>query len=161
MAIERRELGAGLLGGVIGAVVLGIVLIAGGSALGSFGGVIGSTSVGAGSAVLLGSSLLFGAAFAAVVTRLVDRYISVVLGITTRSETAKGLVLPLTRRFGMGRVVTTAMGALYGLLLGVAVGWLVVPLGSPAVDPLDPVWLVGYLCFGLALGGTYGLVVMD
>lgn len=161
MAIERRELGAGLVGGLVGAVVLAVVLTVGGSSLAGVGEAIGSPSFGIGSGVLLGTSLLFGAAFAAVVTRFVDRYISVVLGITSRSELAKGVVLPLTQRFGMGRVVTTAMGLLYGLVLGIAVGWVILPIRTQAVGVFDPVWLLGYLCFGLVLGGTYGLIVME
>lgn len=161
MAIERGELAAGLLGGALGAVVLGLVLQIGRSAVPAVGGLIGSRSLNAGSVVLLGTGLVFGVAYAGVVTRYVDRYISAVLGITTRSDTAKGLLLPLTRRFGMGLVVTTAMGLLYGLTLGVAVGWIVVPTFSPAVGFLDPVWLLGFLLFGLVLGGTYGAIVMD
>ncbi len=161
MAIERRELVAGLVGGLVGGLVLAVVLTLGSSSLAAVGEAIGSASPGVGVVVLLGSSLLFGAAFAAVVTRFVDRYISAVLGITSRSELAKGVVLPLTQRFGMGRVVTTAMGLLYGLVLGIAVGWVILPMRTQAVGALDPVWFLGYLGFGLALGGTYGLIVME
>ena len=68
--------------------------------------------------------------------------------------------MPLTRRFGMALVVTTAMGLLYGLVVGIGFGGVVVPAITSNVAFVDPVVVVGYVLFGVVLGGTYGKLVM-
>ncbi len=111
---------------------------------------------------LLFLSAILGVVFAGIVTRYIDGYIASVLQLTTRSEAAKNLVLPLTARFGMALVVTTAMGLVYGLAVGFGVGVLLVPMLAPVVvfPYLDGSLLVGFVLFGLILGGSYGELVM-
>lgn len=161
MAIERREVGASLVGGALGGVVLVVVVaVAAPSTLRGMGAVVGAPSLATGAGVVLGTSLVFGLAFVGVVTRYTDRYVSTVLGITTRSTTAKDLVMPLTRRFGMALVVTTAMGLLYGLVLGVVVGGIVGSTLATTVGVLNPAVVLGSVLYGVVLGGTYGKLVM-
>ncbi len=161
MSVDRNEVGASLIGGALGGVGLVAVLaVAARSTLRGVGAVIGTPSIATGTGVVLATSLVFGVGYAGVVTRYTDRYVAIVLGLTTRSTTAKNLVLPLTRRFGMALVVTTAMGFLYGLVLGILAGAVVVPVVTTAGGFLAPGLVIGCVVYGVVLGGTYGNLVM-
>jgi len=161
MALDRSEIGAALIGGALGGLVVGLVaLVAANPKLRAMGEVVGSPTIAAGIVVLAGTSIVFGLVYAGLVTAYVDQDVSTVLGITTRSDTAKDLVMPLTRRFGMALVVTTAMGLLYGLAVGIVFGGLVLPALSTTLRLLDPVVVAGYVLYGVVLGGTYGKLVM-
>jgi hypothetical protein len=164
MSPDTEELRAAIVGSLFGGIVLGIVVQFTTPMLPAMGRVymLDSPSLVGGWVALLFLCAIFGVLFAAIVTRYIDDYIGTVLALTTRSEVAKKSVLPLTNRFGMALVVTTAMGLIYGLVVGIGLGTLLVPLLAPVVlfPYLDGSLLVGFILFGLILGGTYGELVM-
>lgn len=164
MSPDTEELRAAVVGALFGGIVLGVVAQFTTPMLPAMGRVymVDSPSLVGGWVALLFLCAILGVLFAGIVTRYVDDYIASVLQLTTRSEAAKNLVLPLTDRFGMALVVTTAMGLVYGLVVGFGLGALLVPMLAPVVvfPYVDGSLLAGFVLFGLILGGTYGELVM-
>lgn len=164
MTPDTREIRASILGGIGGGIVLGAILQLTTPLLPAMAAVyqVPSPTLVVGWTAHLFTSVIFGVIFAGIVTRYIDQYINTVLMLTTRSETAKNLILPLTDRLGMALVVTTAMGLIYGLVLGIGFGVLLVPLIAAVgqVPLLDGTVLAGYAVFGVIVGGTYGKLVM-
>lgn len=164
MSPDSEELKAAVVGSLFGAIVLGIVAQLTTPILPAVGRMyMADTSALVGGWVaLLFLCVVLGVLFAGIVTRYIDGYIQTVLALTTRSDIAKRSVLPLTNRFGMALVVTTAMGLIYGLVVGIGMGVVFVPLVTSVVlfPYLDGTLLVGFVLFGLILGGTYGELVM-
>lgn len=164
MAPDTEELKAAIAGALFGGIVLGIVAQFTTPILPAVGRMymIDSSSIVGGWVVLLFVCLLLGVLFAGIVTKYIDGYIETVLVLTTRSDLAKKSVLPLTNRFGMALVVTTAMGLIYGLIVGIGLGVVLLSfLTSVALFPhLGGSLLVGFILFGVILGGTYGELVM-
>lgn len=164
MAPDWTEIRASLLGGLLGGIVLGLVLQYTTPLLLAMTELyfVDKPTLATGWVATIFVALTFGVVFASIVTRYVDDYISTVLMLTTRSEAAKNAIVPLTDRFGMALVVTSAMGLIYGLTVGIGIGWFLVPSLTPlALVPfLDGSTLLGFALFGLALGGTYGELVM-
>jgi hypothetical protein len=164
MSPDTEELRAAVVGSLFGGIVLGVVVQLTTPMMPAMGRVymVDQPSLVGGWVALLFLSAIFGVIYAWIDTRYIDGYIRSVLQLTTRSETAKNLVLPLTDRFGMALVVTTAMGLIYGLVVGFGLGVLLVPLLAPVIlfPYLDGSLLVGFILFGLILGGTYGELVM-
>jgi len=164
MSPDTEELRAAVVGALFGGITLGVVIQFTTPMMPAMGRVymVDQPSLVGGWVALLFLSVILGVLFAAIVTRYIDDYISTVLSLTTRSEAAKNMVMPLTNRFGMALVVTTAMGLVYGLVVGFGLGALVVPMLAPVVvvPYLDGSLLVGFVLFGVILGGTYGELVM-
>lgn len=159
----RKEIETAALGGLVGGIVSGIVLQFGSVTLQRLAGVVGfDQTIGNGWGTFLIFAIILGIAFAGVVTQLVDRYVAFVVSLTSRSDLVRGAVMPLTNRFGMRVVVTAAMGLIYGLLLGVVLVGIVIPLRVAAVPlpNLAAVGMLGFVVYGLVLGITYGVKVV-
>lgn len=155
----RKELETGLLGGIVGGLISSVVLLAGSDTVEGVAGVFGfAPTLGNGWGTYLLLSIGLGVAYAVVVTQLVDRYVAFVVSLTSRSDLARRTVMPLTNRFGMRVVVTTAMGLLYGLSLGVLFTAILIPLrvDSVAFSQVDGVGVLGFVVYGILLGVTYG-----
>ncbi len=152
------------MGALFGGITLGVVIQFTTPMMPAMGRVymVDQPSLVGGWVALLFLCVILGILFAAIVTRYIDDYISTVLSLTTRSEAAKNMVMPLTNRFGMALVVTTAMGLVYGLVVGFGLGAVIVPMLAPVVvvPYLDGSALAGFALFGVILGGTYGELVM-
>jgi large-conductance mechanosensitive channel len=164
MSPDTEELRAAVVGALFGGITLGVVIQFTTPMMPAMGRVymVDQPSLVGGWVALLFLSVILGILFAAIVTRYIDDYIATVLSLTTRSEAAKNMVMPLTNRFGMALVVTTAMGLVYGLVVGFGLGAVIVPMLAPVVvvPYLDGSLLVGFVLFGVILGGTYGELVM-
>ncbi|WP_254824563.1 hypothetical protein [Haloglomus halophilum] len=164
MSPDTEELRAAVVGALFGGITLGVVIQFTTPMMPAMGRVymVDQPSLVGGWVALLFLSVILGILFAAIVTRYIDDYISTVLSLTTRSEAAKNMVMPLTNRFGMALVVTTAMGLVYGLVVGFGLGAVIVPMLAPVVvvPYLDGSLLAGFVLFGVILGGTYGELVM-
>lgn len=164
MSPDTEELRAAVVGALFGGITLGVVIQFTTPMMSAMGRVymVDQPSLVGGWVALLFLSVILGVLFAAIVTRYIDDYIATVLSLTTRSDAAKNMVMPLTNRFGMALVVTTAMGLVYGLVVGFGLGAVVVPMLAPVVvvPYLDGSLLAGFVLFGLILGGTYGELVM-
>jgi hypothetical protein len=155
----RKEIETGAVAGLLGGLVSSVLLVVGSGTVERLAGVFGFVQTvgnGWGTYVLL--SVVLGLAFALVVTQLVDRYVAFVVSLTSRSDLARRMVMPLTNRFGMRVVVTTAMGLLYGLIMGVVFLGVLIPLrvNSVALLQVDGVGLLGFVVYGILLGITYG-----
>jgi len=164
MSPDTEELRAAVVGALFGGITLGVVIQFTTPMMPAMGRVymVDQPSLVGGWVALLFLSVILGILFAAIVTRYIDDYIATVLSLTTRSEAAKNMVMPLTNRFGMALVVTTAMGLVYGLVVGFGLGAVIVPMLAPVVvvPYLDGSLLAGFVLFGVILGGTYGELVM-
>lgn len=164
MTPDTEEIRASIIGGIGGGIVLGVVLQFTTPLLPAMATVyqVSAPTLVVGWIAHLFNSVIFGVVFAGLVTRYIDQYISTVLMLTTRSEAAKNVLMPLTDSLGMALVVTIAMGLIYGLAVGLGFGVLLVPLfAAVAQFPfLDGTLLLGYALFGVTLGGTYGKLVM-
>ena len=155
----RKELETGVVGGLLGGLLSSVVLIVGSNTLERVAGVFGfAETIGNGFGTYVLLSLVLGLGFALVVTQLVDRYVAFVVSLTSRSDVARRTVMPLTNRFGMRVVVTTAMGLLYGLVVGVLFQAVLIPLRvrQVALLQVEAVGLLGFVIFGIVLGITYG-----
>lgn len=164
MSPDSTELRGAAVGGLFGGVLLGIVLQFSTPVIYTIPKVylVSTPSLVAGWVGLLFLAVIFGLIYASFVTKYVDQYIDTVLMLTTRSDAAKNLVMPLTNRFGMALVVTMAMGLIYGLVVGIGLGTIVLPsLSQILLFPyVDGTMLAGFALYGLVLGGTYGELVM-
>lgn len=163
MVINRDDLSASFLSGLLGGIVLGLLLHFTSDFILALGNLLGQPSLIKGWAILLLTSVVFGAGYAILQNKLVDRFISIVLGLTSRSSAIKDLVMPLTDRFGLALVVTTAMGIVYGLAIGLGFGGIIVPALPSTFDLqyLNPMVILGYLLFGAVLGIIYGKLVVE
>jgi hypothetical protein len=148
------EIRDSFVAGLAGGVVLAIVLYTAGSheVISAASGLTTTAFIGS----ILVITPLLGFVFGAVVSKSVNRYIDVVLTLTTSSEAAKNLIKPLTDRFGMAAVTIVGMGLLYGVIIGV-LAFLVVPLvGGQDFPFVNWSMLGGMALYGLVLGGIYG-----
>lgn len=155
----QRELETGLLGGLVAGVFSSAVLLVGSETVEHVAGVFGmAPTVGNGWGTYVVLAVVLGIAYALVVTQLVDRYVAFVVSLTSRSDLAREVVMPLTNRFGMRVVVTTALGLLFGLLVGLVFTGVLIPLqiGSVGFLQVDAVGLFGFAVYGIVLGITYG-----
>lgn len=158
----RNELETGALGGLIGGIAAGVVLQVSSITIQQIAGVVGfEQTLGNGWGTFLIFGVLCGVAYAGVVTQLVDRYVAFVVSLTSQSDLIRSAVMPLTNRFGMRVVVTSAMGLIYGMVLGILVVVFLIPLrlGYVSFPHLDVVSILGFMLFGLVLGITYGTKV--
>lgn len=155
----RKELETGLLGGLVGSIVSSVVLLMGAETVEQVAGVFGfAPTVGNGWGTYVLLTVGLGVVFAVVVTQLIDRYVAFVVSLTSRSDLVRRAVMPLTNRFGMRVVVTTAMGLLYGLSIGVLFTSVLIPLrvSSVVFFQVEGVGLLGFVVYGVLLGITYG-----
>lgn len=155
----RKELETGLLGGIVGGLISSVVLLIGSDTIEGVAGVFGfAATVGNGWGTYVLLSIGLGFVYAVVVTQLIDRYVAFVVSLTSRSDLGRRLVMPLTNRFGMRVVVTTAMGLLYGLSVGVLFTVVLIPLrvASKGFLQIDGIGLLGFVIYGVLLGITYG-----
>lgn len=151
----KGEIRDSLMAGLAGGVVLSIVLYVAGTieVVTSAAGVTTSLTV----IGILVLSPLLGFLFGAVVSKSVNRYIQIVLKLTTSSDVAKNLVKPLTDRYGMAAVTIIGMGMIYGVLIGVIAIFVIPAIGNGLPVPyVDGMIFVGTVLFGLILGGIYG-----
>lgn len=158
-APTRKEIETGAIAGVLGGLVSSLVLVIGSNTVERIASVFGfAETIGNGWGTYMILSIVLGLGFALVVTQLVDRYVAFVVSLTSRSDLARQMVMPLTNRFGMRVVVTTAMGLLYGLIVGILFQAVLIPLrvGSVAFLQVEPVGLLGFVIYGILLGITYG-----
>jgi uncharacterized protein YacL len=91
--------------------------------------------------------------YAAVTELTTDWYLTSIMTVTRRSQTAANLLQPLLERFGITVVLTGATGLQFGLII-----WLVVlvPLVAASAAVSVPVAGVAGVAYGLALGVVYG-----
>ena len=160
----RNELRTAVLGGLIGGIVSSILLLIASRTVEAIAVVFGFRgTVGNGWGTYMLLALVFGFAFALVVTQLVDQYVALVVSLTSRYESVRKAVMPLTNRFGMRVVVTTAMGLIYGLALGVVFVVILIPLQVMSISlfQADPVGIIGFVLYGVILGVTYGTQVVN
>jgi hypothetical protein len=143
MDVERREWQAGVAGGLFGGALMGILLSVMmtpviENAIPALWGLSGGL---AGWIIHMANSAILGVAFAALAKAL-PKYSS-----------------------SVGR--STALGAVYGIVLWVVLAALVMPVwlgavgfaGAPALPNFNPMSLVGHLVYGIALGAAYPLVL--
>jgi hypothetical protein len=123
----RDSFVAGLAGGVVLSIVLYVV-----GTLEVITSASGMTMIAFIGSILVITPLL-GFVFGAFVSKSVNRYIDIVLKLTTSSDVAKNLVKPLTDRFGMAAVTIVGMGLLYGIVIGV-LAFVVVPIAGGGLE---------------------------
>lgn len=151
----KGEIRDSLMAGLVGGVVLSLVLYVAGTieVVTSAAGMTTSLTV----AGILVLSPLLGFLFGAVVSKSVNRYIDIVLKLTTSSNLVKNLVKPLTDRYGMAAVTIIGMGMIYGIIIGVVAIFVIPAIGDGLPVPyVDGMIFVGTVLFGLILGGIYG-----
>jgi hypothetical protein len=137
---NNRRWIAGIGGGLVGGVVMGLLLHFGMGAMPVIASLYGQSSVAVGWVAHLFHSAVFGLIFVALVTRT---------GLRTYARTTGW---------------TTGLGGVYGVVLGVLTGAFVLPLWVNAVSGAGlPVPLfatpafVGHVLFGLLLGAIYAV----
>lgn len=135
---NNRRWIAGIGGGLVGGVVMGLLLHFGMGAMPVIASLYGQSSVAVGWVAHLFHSAVFGLIFVALITRT---------GLRTYARTT---------------VWTASLGTVYGVLLGIITGALVLPVWLNAVSGAGmPVpffatpSFVGHVLFGLLLGAVY------
>jgi ABC-type Co2+ transport system permease subunit len=143
MEVTNREWQAGVLGGLVGGALMGLILSFWmtpviENAIPALWGLSGGI---AGWGIHMANSAILGVVFAAIAKAL-PQYSSTV-----------------------GQ--STALGAVYGVVLWVVLAALVMPVwlsavgfaGAPAFPNFNPMSLVVHLVYGIALGATYPLIL--
>lgn len=142
MGVEGREWQAGVVGGLFGGALMGVLLSVLmtpviENAIPALWGLSGGF---AGWIIHMSNAAILGVGFAAI-AKARPKYAS-----------------------SVGQ--STALGAIYGVVLWVVLAALVMPVwlgavgfaGAPALPNFDPMSLVGHLVYGIALGATYPLI---
>jgi hypothetical protein len=163
--LSRDEVLGGVLGGLTGGVIAGLLLQVGAvdglRAQATMYGFEASTAPGWG--VHLAHSALLGFVYAGVMNVATDWYLTRVLSVTRRSETAASVVRPLMGRLGIAVVVAGATGLQFGLVVWLVLSVVLVPLAAGdaggTVPQVRAVALVAFVGYGLVLGGVYGKLV--
>lgn len=115
------------------------------------------------------TSCLMGAlVFPAVTVTMTNHIADGVIMLTSRSNRLRSLIRDLVDEFGLA-TVTTPLGVGAALILWVTFGVLLTPFLLTAVDRGGALsfphfgrdLLLGYLVYGLSLGGFYGLIVQE
>jgi len=152
--VSRESFVGGVLGGLVGGALAGVLLPVGpGETLGAQAAVYGLTGPATDWAVHLAHAVVLGLCYAAVMELATDWYLTRIMAVTRRSQTAANLLQPLLERFGITVVVTGATGLQFGLVV-----WLVVLVPLVVTDTAVSVPVAGLACvsYGLALGVVYG-----
>ena len=152
--LSRETFVGGTVGGLVGGVLAGVLLQVGpGEVLGAQAAVYGPTGAAADWAAHLAHTAVLGLCYAAVMELTTDWYLTRIMTVTRRSQTAASLLQPLLERFGITVVVTGATGLQFGLVV-----WLVVLVPLVATDAAVSVPVAGVagVAYGLALGIVYG-----
>lgn len=160
-ATGDSEVGAALVGSILGGLVGGIVLFSLTNHLALLGTAVG---VGGGQeafGVWLGLSVALGLLFAAVAGPSINNYTAAVTWLTARFAPLRKVLVPLVRKSGL-TTAATGVGALYGILAGVLVGFVAIPAAAmPGVELpfVNTTVLFAYVAFGIFLGVGYGLTL--
>jgi hypothetical protein len=152
--LPRETLVGGTLGGLVGGVLAGFLLqVSPGETLGAQAAVYGLTGTTTGWAVHTAHTVGLGLLYASLMELATDWYLTRIMMVTRRSQTAANLLQPLLERFGITVVVTGATGLQFGLVV-----WLVVLVPLVVADAAVSVPATGLGCvvFGLVLGVVYG-----
>jgi hypothetical protein len=149
---------------LVGALVGGAV---GGAALNSLtvfhltfvGSIVGMGGMPAAFGVWMGFAVAFGLLFGAIAQPAINYYTAGTTWLTARIGLLRKLTKPLMMRSALA-TAAGGVGLVYGLVLGVVVGFVGVPAAVGADVPLvNTNVLVSYAAFGLVSGVIYGLVL--
>ncbi len=145
------SVGAGLVGGGVAALAVGLSLFSG------LAETVGLTGVSTGFGVWMGLSVLLGFAFVAYVSRTINDFTNTVIMFSRRSKTTQKLLVPLLTRAAL-TVTAGSMGLAFGLVVG-----LLFFAGSVAglLPATGPLIVVAFLVYGQVLGSGYGLLLED
>lgn len=109
--------------------------------------------------VWMGLSVAFGLLFAAFASPLITTYTSASMWLTARVAPLRKILNPLMKRSPLS-VAAGGLGLLYGLILGVVVGFVGIPAAVGADVPIvNTDVLLAYTVFGLVFGVFYGLTL--
>jgi hypothetical protein len=140
-------LAGGIVGGLVGGVALQSLTVLHLTFVGSIAGMGGMPAA---FGVWMGFAVAFGLLFGAIAQPAIDYYTAGTTWLTARIGLFRKLTGPLASTSGVGLV--------YGLALGVVVGFVGIPAAVGADVPLvNTNVLVGYATFGLVSGLTFGL----
>lgn len=114
------------------------------------------------------SALLGAVAFPPLVVTTTNAVSTFVIEITRRNHWLAGVLATIVGEFGLASV-TTPLGIGVGLLLWAVFGVALIPAvliavgrGGPLTMPhLGSDLIIGYVVYGLSLGGFYGLLVQE
>lgn len=153
-------LGAALTGGIVGGLVGGAVLYSLAALHLTFvGSIAGLGAMPGAFGVWMGVAVAFGLLFAAIAQPAINYYTAGTTWLTARIGLLRTLTKPLMMRSPLA-TAAGGVGVIYGLVLGVAVGFVGVPAAVGADIPaVNTNVLVGYAAFGLVSGITYGLAL--
>ena len=157
-----------LSGSFVGAIVLGLVLMAGLGRAGiqQFGALIGRPDYSVSWAMLFVLCALFVVLFVVFVERSINTFVNQVIVLSSRNEVLKEVLVPLLNRSAL-TVTTNALGLVYGLAVWLVFYALFVPLWlafvigieNVAIPNLHLPGLIAWVCFGTVIGLLYGLIM--
>lgn len=160
-ASSDGTLGAAIVGSLLGGALGGAALYSLTTLHLSFiGSIVGLGGPSAAFGAWMALALLMGLGFAAVADPAIAHYTAATTWLTARFAPLRRVVRPLMTVSPLG-TVSAGVGLLYGLVVGGAVGLVVVPTAVGGnVPPLEANYIVaGYAVFGLFLGSGYGLAL--
>ncbi|MFD1514041.1 hypothetical protein [Halomarina rubra] len=165
--LDTGEVGMLAAGGFLGAALAGTTMqIFDQVAMLLTGSLVGLGSVGGGWLATLVFGVVLAVPFGAVVSGSINGFVNRVIVLSSQSDALQRVLVPLLNRSALA-VTTSALGAGYGLVVGVGVYLVAAPVwatlaGSVAVASLVVPCLVGVVAsvvYGATLGVVYGLLL--